>query len=164
LGRVRTGLHGKTLASSFWTDLAVLAKSSLGRAGTGLYRKSSSFRTVALAGAWLFRRQKNQSETMKAMSAIPPTVPPTMAPKLGVVEGAVAEVVEGGEVLVPVGVPVPVGVLVNWDEPEVGGVGVPEITLVEIVGSGIEELLELLLDTVEDVLVLATEALEEVAL
>jgi len=45
------------------------------------------------------------------MSAIvPPTVPPTMAPKLGVVEGAPVLVL--------------VGVLVDWDELEVGGVEV----------------------------------------
>ena len=96
---------------------------------------------------------------MKAMSAIPPTVPPTMAPKLGVVEGAVAR-----EVLVPV------GVLVDWDKPEVGGLAEPET-----VGSGIDSIEELL-DTVELrwkmylklmnlnlCLQVATEMLEEVA-
>jgi len=110
-------------------DLAVWANTSLDRTRTGLNGKTSSFWTVALAGACLFRRQKNQSETMKAMSAIPPTVPPTMAPKLGVVEGAVAAVGDGGEVLVLV--LVPVGVLLNWDEPEVG-VGV--LPVAETVG------------------------------
>jgi hypothetical protein len=83
-----------------------------------LYRKKSSFWTVA--GACLFRRQKYHSETMKAMSTIPPTVPPTMAPKfkLGVVEGAAVVLVvgDGGGVLLLV----LVGVLVDRDEPEVG--------------------------------------------
>ena len=119
-------------------DLAIWASTSFGRAGTGLYGKTSWFWTVALTGAFLFRRQKNQSETMTATSAIPPpTVPPTMAPKLRVVEGAVG-------VLVLVLVPVGVGVLVNWDdsESEVVGVGV----LAETVGSEIE-VIELLLAT-----------------
>jgi hypothetical protein len=131
-----------------------IANTSLGSAGTGLYRKTSSFWTVALAGACLFRRQKNQSETMKAMNAIPP--PPTMAPKLGVVEGEVVAVVDGGGVLVLLLVVVLVGVLrvIDWDEPEVGGIGVP------LAETGLEELL----DTVEDVLklVLATEVLKKV--
>jgi hypothetical protein len=125
--------------------------------------KTSSFWTIAQAGACFFRRQKNQSETMKAMSAA--KVPPTMAPKLGVVEEAVAAVGDGWEVLVLV----LVGVLVDWDKPEVGDVGVSEVTLAETVAEtvgsesrkncGIEELL----NTPEDVLVLATEMLEEVA-
>jgi hypothetical protein len=78
----------------------------------------------------LFRRQKNQSETMSAIPA--PTDPPTMAPKLGVVEGVVVAVGNGG-------------VLVEWDKLEVGGVGVPEVTETVIVS------MEELLDTVEDV-------------
>ena len=58
----------------------------------------------------MFRRQKNHSATMKAMSPIaPPTVPPTMAPKLGATAEAVVGV--GDEELVLVGVGVGVGVL-----------------------------------------------------
>ena len=96
-------------------DPAVSANTtSLGRrAGTGLYRKKSSFWTATAAG--LFRMQKNQSEKTAAMSAIhPPTVPPTIAPKLGfVVEGVAVAV---GDVVVLE--------LVSWDELEAPDVGV----------------------------------------
>lgn len=111
-------------------DPVVSVNTSLGRrAGTGLYRKKSSF--WAVTGACLFRKQKYQSEMMKAMSAtLPPTVPPTIAPKLGDVEEVVAvgdAEVELVLVLVLVGVPV------DRDEPGVGvTLGVTEIA--DIVG------------------------------
>jgi len=70
----------------------------------------------------LFRRQKNQRATMKAMSAIaPPTVPPTMAPRLGAAAGASvgdgdAELVlEGAGVLVDKEVGVGEGVTASAD-------------------------------------------------